>query len=270
MPGCADSSKNAMMKMIVRTIPIAVALALSACGTADIVTSSKQSYRSAGLTFLSGPLALLPVMEADARTIGASDTATRAISAPYSDPILDRGESSRYNTGTGHDRINPVASDILAEKIRSAGVIELLPPRRLEGIVGASAVRAEFLAMVRQYRFMGAQPALLKRLAGVLRCRYLLVPQLVVISNVNDSHRSFVWSFGKRTSSYSVILLGDLWDLPSGDLVWSGRGVASTRVGTYEAPAFFDELAGLAADELVRAIPVLSSKDKRGKERRSP
>ncbi len=231
------------------------ALALG-CGTAGIATSSRESYRGDRLERIEGRVALLPVTEADARTIGSLDAPSRAISAPYSDPIIDRGESVRFNAGTGPDRVNHVASDILLEKLRAmARGIEVIPPRRLESVVGRSAARAAFLELRRTYRHLGADPGLLRRLAGVTGCRYLLVPQLVVISNVNDSHRSFVWSFGKRTSSYSVILLGDLWDLSAGELAWSGRGVASTRVGTYEAPAFFDDLAALAAEEFVRALP---------------
>jgi len=149
-----------------------------------------------------------------------------------------------------------IANDILLAKLKEGkSGIDVIPPKQVQGMVNQSEFMGEYLQFLNAYKYLGAHNDFLKKLGASLNCRYLLVPQLVVISNVNDNSLSVIWNFGKRSTDYSVIILAHVWDLSTGELIWTGRGTSFANVSLYDKSPSFDELATGAADELLKLMP---------------
>ncbi len=230
---------------------------VTACGTSGISHFADESYRIKDDIRIEGKLALFSVMAAGSSSLNnKSDTAGIA-EAPYSPSRIIKDVEISLPSETSMEGFRNNANDILLAKFKQKmSSITIIPPKQLQAIISRSDITFPYLKFLRTYNYLSINSDFLKKLGGYLDCRYLMIPQLVIISNINDNSMSFVWAFGNRSSDYSVTILGQVWDMSTGELIWTGRGSSSTKVWAYENPASFDQLAAEAAEALIRILPV--------------
>lgn len=226
------------------------------CGTSGIVSSAKESYKLGPDDKIEDKLALFSVMAAGSSSFNSKSDKARIVSAPYSQPRIAPGTSVNLPTESSMEGFRNIANDVLLERLKERkSSITIIPPKQVQSIINQSDITGQYLEFLRDYRYLGANSEFLKKLGKLINCRYLLMPQLVVISNVNDNSATFMWRIGKRTTNFSVIILAHVWDLSSGTLIWTGRGTSKTSVGLYQEPASFEIMATKSAEELIGLLP---------------
>jgi len=226
------------------------------CGTSRIVSSAKESFKLKPTSKIENKFALFSMMAAGNSTFNSKSDSLTIAEAPYSQPRIVKGAKVNLPSESSMEGFRNTANDILIEKLKEKKTaLTLIPPKQVQSIINESNITSEYLEFLKDYRFLSANLGFLKQLGKLLDCRYLLVPQLVIISNVNDNSVSVLWRFGKRTTNYTVVILAHVWDLSNGTLVWTGRGSAETSVGLYEEPASFEALAAKSAEELIALLP---------------
>jgi hypothetical protein len=226
------------------------------CGTSSVVSSAKESYKLKPTSKIEDKLALFSMMAAGSSTFNSKSDSLRIAEAPYSQPRIVKGAKVNLPSASSMEGFRNTANDILIEKLKEKkNVNTIIPPKQVQSIINESDITSEYLEFLKNYSYLSANLVFLEKLGKLLDCRYLLVPQLVIISNVNDNSASFLWRFGKRTTNYTVVILAHVWDLSTGTLVWTGRGSSKTSVGLYEEPASFEALAAKSAEELIGLLP---------------
>lgn len=226
------------------------------CGISNIVSSAKESYKLKPTVKIEGKLALFSLMAAGSSTFNSKSDSLTIAEAPYSQPRIVKGAEVNLPSESSMEGFRNTANDILTEKLKEEKVgLSIIPPKQVQSSINESDITPEYLEFLKNYRFLSADVGFLKKLGELLDCRYLLVPQLVIISNVNDNSASVLWRFGKRTTNYTVVILAHVWDLSTGALAWTGRGTAQTSVGLYEEPASFEALAAKSAEGLITLLP---------------
>jgi hypothetical protein len=230
---------------------------VSGCGSSTVITSARESYRFSPNLTITGRLALFSMMSAGSSSLNIKSDSLRIADAPYSQPRIVQGTSVNLPAGTSMEGFCNAANDILLEKLRGSKLpLIIIPPQQVQSIINRSKLTIPYLRFLNDYRYVSANVYFLKRLSTLISCQYLLVPQLIVISNVNDNSMSIAWNFGRRSSDYTVIILAHLWDMSTGELIWTGRGTSLTYIGSYERAVPFDALAERASKELIKILPI--------------
>jgi len=225
-----------------------------ACGTATVSTSSQVSYNR-GTDTIMGTVGLLPIIQAANGSLSSSSTVPKVAEAPYSPPRMLDGSQSLQTEGS-MEGFRSIADDVLLQNLQALRKNTIVvPPRQIQSLINSSRMTGSYTEFLEQYRNLAANPAFLKSLKSQLKCSTLLVPQLVLLTSVNESSWSFIWNFGKRRCTYTVVILAHLWSMDSGEVIWSGRGTASTTVGIYDDLASFEELATKAVQEMIKSLP---------------
>ncbi len=228
-----------------------------ACGTSGIKHLADESYRIKPDIGIEGKLALFSVMAAGSSSLNNKSDTARIAEAPYSPSRIIKNTEISLPTETSMEGFRNTANDILLAKFKqNKSGITIIPPKQVQAIIGQSDISLPYLEFLSSYNYLSVNADFLKKLGDYLNCRYLMIPQLVIISNINDNSMSFVWAFGNRSSDYSVTILGQIWDMSTGELIWTGRGSSSTKVWVYQYPAAFDQLAAAAAAALIRILPL--------------
>ncbi len=226
------------------------------CGASGITRFADESYKLNPEIKIEGKLALFSVMAAGSSSFNNKSDAAKVSYAPYSPPRIIQDSEISLPGETSMEGFRNTANDVLLAKFKQTkSELTIIPPKQVQAIINQSDISNPYLKFLRDYNYLSASPDFLKKLGKRLDCKYLMIPRLVVISNINDNSLSLIWAFGKRAADYSVIILGQVWDMSNGKLVWTGRGTSSTTVDVFEQAASFDELAAEASEALIHILP---------------
>ena len=231
------------------------AFTLTACGTSTIIRRAEVSYKTDASSALGGRWAVFSMMAAGVSSLNNSQ-------GPLTIPT-PRGPSQKVSDSgvklpdkNSLEGFRHQANDILLAKLKQKRpALDILPPKQAQSIISQAGLGAEYLQFLGKYDYLGGNPEFLKKLGRVLECRYLMIPQLVIILNSNDNAIYIAWRFGRKSADYSISIMGQVWDLAAGKLIWSGRGSSSTVVNSYKNPPPFGRLAGEAAEALISILP---------------
>ncbi len=238
------------------TINLLTALFLTGCVTSNVMSSAQVSYRTKTNVNIEDKLAMFSMMSAGSSSFNDKSGSPKIAEAPYSPARIVEGHETSLPTETSIEGFCSIANDILLAKLgQQKPRLTIIPPKQVQSTINQLNITAGYLDFLKTYKYLSANSEFLKKLGDHLNCRYVIIPQLVVISNINDNSMFLVWAFGKKSTDYSVIILAHVWDMSTGELIWTGRGTSTTNVGTYEKPASFDELAAEAAVKLIELLP---------------
>lgn len=226
------------------------------CLSSGIVTSAQESYRVAPNVKVKNKLAVFAMMSAGSSSFNAKSASSRVVSAPYSPSRIIKGSSVSFPVETSMEGFRNAANDIFLESLKDKKHgITIIPPKKVQSIINNSDLVAPYIDFLKNYRYLSANSDFLKKLGKLLDCKHVIISQLILMSNINDNSMSVVWNFGKRSANYSIVIIVHLWDMSSGELVWSGRGSSSNQVSLYEEAASFESLVTKASEELIKVLP---------------
>ena len=226
------------------------------CGAPRIVRNAEESYKLNSAPEIGGKLALFAMMTGGSSSFNVSSNPAKISDSPYSPARIINDSEIAFPGETSMEGFRQQANDIFLAKLKQKkSDFIIIPPQQVQGLISQSDLIIPYLDFLQNYNYLSASPDFLKDLGVMLNCKYLMTTQLVIISTVKDNSVSFVWTFAKRSTDYSVTILTQIWDLSEGQLIWSGRGTSSTVLGVYVSLPHFDKLAGIASEELLTIVP---------------
>lgn len=236
------------------TVIIIFTFLLFGCGPSKIARFAEESYKIEPTIRIEDKLAMFSVMIAESDSLNKIAAGqVKTLESPYVYSKVNDSTPPNKNLLEG---FSLHTDEIFLAKLKAYRTdLNIIPPKHVQSIINQSDIATDYLKLLTNYNYLSANPEFLKKLGNHLSCKYLIIPQLAVISNSYSNSIYLAWAFGRKSTNYSVTILAQIWDMSTGNLVWSGRSTSSTIVESYKKLPYFDQLASEACEELIRILP---------------